>query len=423
MKRKRIASVVVVLAMLVCLVTFANSRGELVYYTATNESAQEEEINELLEDPVPLSYGIDNEYLLEQEKIELAKEARHAEEEARQAAYEERKTKALAAGASVAEAEEIACLDSDIANNAVLNPESGQHYEYCPSVMYQGGVENVFFCRNKNDGQIIDYIYLRRNGGVTLQVLAPTSGAWDSVHVCDPSVIQGYFNYSGTVYRYMMAYLGCSTYNSQQNQIGVAVSNDLLHWVKYEGNPVVHHGYQSAYSSYFQWGVGQPSIVSVDHAGKVLMFYTKGTYNKTASYVRLCDFSNMNSPVISDEVYLSSSGTGDFLSNGDFAYTDGTLYMVCDHHPFAGGSLDYIANESAIYAASWTLSDQVSSLSNISWSRVGAINSSISGWERNHNCCFFRDPYGALAANMIYYTHASSSGGGLWTYRIQGYIF
>ncbi len=57
-----------------------------------------------------------------------------------------------------------------------------------------------------------------------------SDGQWDGGHVFAPYVIEK----DG---RYFMFYTGCLPDNTQR--IGLAVSQDLLHWHKYENNPVI----------------------------------------------------------------------------------------------------------------------------------------------------------------------------------------
>lgn len=132
------------------------------------------------------------------------------------------------------------------------------------------------------------------------------NGAWDRRHVCDPSVIKGEFAYRGENYSYLMAYLGCYVAD-RDNEIGLAVSKSPAGpWVRveYAADPEkdVNHidglvsekdpwtrgnrafiAFDASFEEYYDsaaaqiagaWGVGQPSLVSVDKKGKVLVFYT-----------------------------------------------------------------------------------------------------------------------------------------------------
>lgn len=298
-----------------------------------------------------------------------------------------------------------------------------QKYSYCPIGIDLGGSVRTFYCENKDSGVISDHIYTSYNGSKSL-VLSPGSG-WDSIHVCDPSVIEGNFSYCGTPYRYLMAYLGCNTTDCQNNQIGLAVSNSLESgWVKVYDHPFISYSYDNSHSSSFQWGVGQPSLVSVDNSGTIAIFYTRGTWNLTSEIVEVYDLSNLDSPVNLGKATVSNSGTGDFISNADFCYNTNTstLYMVSDVHPFSNGILSNIPSSSRVCSTIVNLSD-VESIANCNWSTIKYIDRSVTGHARNHNAGFIRDSFGhtnclpsVLCSTADILTDDISS---LWSYTFQ----
>ncbi len=277
--------------------------------------------------------------------------------------------------------------------------ESGV-YKYCPSSI-DG---NVFYCSNaQTPGEVKDGIYL--NGS---RVLTTSAGSWDSVQVCDPSVVAGDFQYGGQSYRYLMAYLGCATYDCTNNEVGLAVSNDLYNWTK-TGKVVGSSG---------GWGVGQPSLINKD--GNILLFYTSGTPSLTTTYVRLLNCSDLGNVQCLEQQRITTGY--DFISNADFAYSDGTLYMTCDTHPFTGdnNSLGFISSVQSVYSASWD--GNFSSLGSLQWGRIAQIGKGTTGHDRNHNGCFVRDSYGNLASREIYVSTGDVVGSwsdNLYTYRFQ----
>ncbi len=106
-------------------------------------------------------------------------------------------------------------------------------YNYCPTCISNGHTLDIWYCANENSYSVRDSIMYR---SVTILdnestysdekvVLRSTPNSWDSYHVCDPSVIEGNFSYNGQSYKYLMAYLGCSSTDNQDNKIGIAVSN------------------------------------------------------------------------------------------------------------------------------------------------------------------------------------------------------
>lgn len=319
--------------------------------------------------------------------------------------------------------------------------EDGQEgvYNYCPSVMVSNGSTGVFYCSNTDSYSVRDSIYYTDcreiNGSWYYsgkkRVLTSTSGSWDSQHVCDPSVIKGNFIYGGVQYQYLMAYLGCSSTDNQRNSIGLAFSNSLdSGWVKADSlNPIIRYSYDENHAGSFQWGAGQPSLVSLDNNGKVALFYTEGTWNLTSEKVQVWDFINMDSPTllysgsVSNVGTVNQNGSQDFISNADFAWSGNTLYMVCDTHPFGGSVLDCVPTVSRVYAA--TISKEAveaGGMESVTWSLVGEVSSSVTGRDKNHNCGVSRDSYSNTAGGLaVFYTGASELGNfadSLWSYRI-----
>lgn len=299
---------------------------------------------------------------------------------------------------------------------------SGQRYTYCPVGIKTNGKETTFYCKNGVNGQIIDYIYATTKTQKwktrTNVALRPSTNGFDSVHVCDPSVVADSYVYNGQTYKYAMFYLGAETLDNQCNQIGVALSNNINgKFIKPENNIVIGYTYDANYPDVFQWGVGQPSAISLGN-GKVLLFYTKGDSSGTDTYVSLLDISSVNSIQNLGTTKVSTEGVGSFISNADFAYDDvsQTLYMVCDKRPFADGVLNIVADTSCVYSTFVSL-DDINDLSTCEWILEKNIDKTVTGHERNHNCGFQRDGKGYVSGMPgILCTVADTS---LWEYRIE----
>jgi hypothetical protein len=111
---------------------------------------------------------------------------------------------------------------------------------------------------------IRDHIYalkLDRGVGSGLAMAlapAPRPADWDSFHVCDPSVVAGRFRDGNTVYRYAIFCLGNDVDASQNNQIGLALSESLDGPWRRRGPPIVPDTERGT------WGTGQPSAVSAN---------------------------------------------------------------------------------------------------------------------------------------------------------------
>ena len=226
-----------------------------------------------------------------------------------------------------------------------------------------------------------------------------------------------------------MAYLGCTSTNSQDNKIGLAVANDPMGpFVKVGTEPLVDFVRDSS-SNDFQWGVGQASLISIDKAGKVWLFYTRGEVSGTKTVVRECDFSNLNAPVMSDEVKVSTSGLtnlngkSDYMNNADFVYDPDNyrFYSASDCHPYPTDNPDYISSTFRVNYFNGT------KLNVGIWQTLEQVGPDQTGWARNHNVGLVRDEYGHLYNKdyiTVYYTvgkTVSSWSKSEWTYRIYEY--
>ncbi len=312
--------------------------------------------------------------------------------------------------------------------------ETGNYYNYCPSYIEASDTERyLYYCKNQIEGQIKDSIYMRsgtRNGeawewSADSVALIPGESGWDSIHVCDPDVKKGNFIYDDHTYVYVMFYLGSDKSNNNHNQIGVAFSDNLNGpWIKWQGNPLITYGFAS------DWGRGQPSAISVDEKGKLLLFYSCGDRDGTRMVYRNVDLSNMNDPIIGDEVIVPTDGLTEadgsqvILHNGALAYDKATdrFYMVRPRHPFEKAAPSYISTELEVaYTPASTIWNGSGT-----WMVEGHITSEQTDKERNHNSCLLTDVWGGLVGGRNHYQinfTGSDTGefpANLWTYRIYG---
>ena len=309
-------------------------------------------------------------------------------------------------------------------------------YNYCPAVIeLEDGTRYVYYCTNQKSYDVTDYIGCRKGTpnadgtytyGEERIVLSPSEDLWDAHHTCDPSVICGDFTYKGTSYRYLMAYLGCTSYDSQDNKIGLAVANSPEGpFVKVGNAPIVDFTMDPTVTV-FQWGVGQPSLVSMDKGGKVWLFYTRGDKNGTRTVVRICDFSSLDAPVLGAETKVSTMGlkdlhgNADILNNGDFVFDPAAdrFYAASDCHPNPSDTPNYIASHFRLtYFAKPVFTSAL-------WKTVATIGESETGFARNHNVGLARDIYGHLPHDgfiTVYYTVSVTGDQSLWSYRIYDY--
>lgn len=298
-------------------------------------------------------------------------------------------------------------------------PVTGDYYVYAPSVIKEGNIYHVFYCSNAHEGKIKDSIYYRRcirtgSGFVysgPVQVLSAGKG-WDSMHVCDPAVTMGKFMYRNRTYKYLMAYLGCSSKDNQDNKIGFALSNNCIDWVKVE-NLCIAEDFD-AQSDAFQWGVGQPSVLTAD--GRLLVFYTSGSADLTCEKVKI--YENGNFDQLSEKATLTINNMeGDFISNADYAWNGSQLVMVCDRHPFLDGALKDVSDASSIYVTDLSSYED---LADCEWKYVADIDSNVTGYDKNHNACLVKDWHGDYQSEAVVTvaTQQKRYLKSLWTYRL-----
>jgi len=286
-------------------------------------------------------------------------------------------------------------------------------YSYCPSVLKQDdGSTHMFFCGNPQNQIMVDNIFhikINPDGSQTpaKSVLQPgISGSWDDHHTCDPSVIEGEFKWNNTVYKYAMFFLS-NMYGVYYNEIGVAFSNNLEadSWVKYpsqiikktwsnDGDQIIGGGGKS-------WGVGQPSVVSLDGKGELLLTYTIGDIGGTRIVWSKLDFSDMNSYTISTPKTIVQSGLydingtlRDYTCNSDFAINQDAdkILMIRPIQPMPNDYPNYL--NTSLEIDYMNLSDFMNNRGN--WTPIYRVSPQETGYPRNHNAALVRDNFGHI---------------------------
>ncbi len=300
-------------------------------------------------------------------------------------------------------------------------------YNYCPSLKVENNEINVFYCTNKEWANVTDYIGYRNGRMVdgTLKfkdeeiVISPTPDTWDLRHTCDPTVIKGEFLYNGEKYEYLMAYLGCVPSDCTLNETGIAVSHSYNGpWIKCNGNkegtdtpinPLVPYSDFDCASN--SWGTGQPSLLSIDKKGRVLLLTTVGC--KTGSFmdVREYDLSDINNyQLIRHSTVFTNGvvGNNKRVNNADYCYdeTNKKFYMAKGRSPFGsdGQTPNFIADTADLYYVDALNYDNpfdifFDSGRTEQWNLVGSVNQETSGYPRNHNVGLVTDEYGRMLKN------------------------
>lgn len=330
-------------------------------------------------------------------------------------------------------------------------------YNYCPTIMQvDDETRYVWYASNQIPTNITDYVgfrigkkqpdgrwvYSEKQLVVEHSPLTNEAGErnWDNRHICDPSVIRGEFRDGDAVYTYAMAYTGCFRDNNEDNEVGLIFSNSPEGpWVRVYDKPFRPwtRDMSDVAKDSFQWGNGQPTLVSVDKKGKVMLSYTIGRYNSSSTTVERWDISDIRNPVMEYSTTMTTRGlynlTGgkeDTITNNVMAYDPATkrYWLLCDTHPW----------EQDLFPTGVPVSTQISYMESkdgeigdtfrtggTTWNMFECIDEAKTGYRRNHNCGFVTDPYGHLLDSKkieVAYTVAELSPSfteALWTFRIH----
>ncbi|MDR2504480.1 MAG: hypothetical protein LBD16_00090 [Oscillospiraceae bacterium] len=332
-------------------------------------------------------------------------------------------------------------------------------YNYCPAAFEEDGVRHIYYCTNTKAREIVDSIGFRTAVSVDGKwvysdetiVLERTKfwKGWDTNHACDPDVIKGSFMYKEEEYSYLMAYLGCTTTNNQNNEIGLAASKTPSGpFIKIdEINPIVPFERDKSTAerdAMFQWGVGQAALISIDKAGQVLLLYTSGRIEGTYLFCERWDFSDLEHPRhLGDDwrnrVTIAGLMGRDMgyasLNNADAVYDaeSGHIYLAADGWPCYIEGVDEPGEptfiNSTVRVLRYTPAIEPDELRDLTfsagaWEQVALITSADSGFPRNHNPGLVHDPYGwALSSDALDVLYSVSEvkqpSNSLWTYRIH----
>ena len=326
-------------------------------------------------------------------------------------------------------------------------------YNYCPSYFIEDNIAHVYYCTNKDEGNVTDYVGYRKGEVVNNKVKYSDNsqyvlthgemGSWDSRHACDPSVVKGEFKYHGEEYNYLMAYLGCVPSDCTQNETGIAVSKTPDGpWIKCDFkedgvtkiNPIVPFSDFSCNET--SGGTGQPSLVSVDKKGRVLLFTTVGATNGTFTNLREYDFSDIdNYKLLRERVSINidgirgSTGSASFINNADFGYDEVNkrIIMSKPRQFFGtdGKSPNFIADTIDVYYIDDTEGSEIGDVlfagknTTKIWKLIGSVNESLTGFLRNHNTGLVTDEYKRIDSSSplgVLFTRGDEDRGGQWSY-------
>jgi hypothetical protein len=276
-----------------------------------------------------------------------------------------------------------------------------QAYDYSPAALQIGNVQQFWWCGEAHNpvlqSQVTDTI-LYASLDVTTQaksvpvvVLAETPGAWDSAYTCNPKVIGGLFTNplgDGVTYTYAMYYVATSSPVGVANSIGVAFSNDGVHWNKYP-QPVIMTPTQVNY------GVGQPAVYNSDQKSGIWLFYEDVEGTAVGHY----EATSTDGVHFSLQGEITTNGQQNDLLNGtwgDMAYDSVAGYWYAAFNlPVRNPSTTGGVQERGPLGVALYRIPKDSLLTGASpWQRLASFDTNSTGHEANFIAAFLRDQYG-----------------------------
>ncbi|GAB3159570.1 hypothetical protein GCM10027290_64610 [Micromonospora sonneratiae] len=328
--------------------------------------------------------------------------------------------------------------------------QSAGYYQYAPSIVQTSNTQRIiYYCANRvaydrNAGNAVaathDHVLFNvgtrqangsYNWGPTQVALRPrlnpgdpnyhpATPGWAAYHICDPEVVAGRFTYTmpqtgQQTYTWAMFFTGADNddggADGRFNVVGVALATSPLGPWTIVGSPIIditEPDYNPA-----GYGVGQPSVTSVDGQGNMLLFYSgldcaaldtpdpscNGLDRGTA--VRTLNLSNANAPVLGARSFITTAGltpepflpnSGRFLHNASWTYdaSRDVFFVSRDTGALDGNEVQANIEVDRIPGVHvWTGGG--------TWTVIGQITSAQTGYRWNHNSGLVRDAYGGLA--------------------------
>jgi hypothetical protein len=278
-------------------------------------------------------------------------------------------------------------------------------YDYSPSVIQSGNILQIWWCGlapNPNKGsQVSDailYATVDRTTGTTSKwqaVMGETPGAWDSMYTCNPRVVAGSFANplgDGATYSYAMYYVATGLRNGLHNSIGVAFSNDGVHWKKYP-QPVI------VASTQVNYGLGQPAVTNSDRKSGIRIFYEDNCDSSDAiKHVEATSTDGVHFQVAGT---LTTNGLNPRSLNptwGDMAYDPVTdvwyaAFNMDWRHPSTTGNQQERGQPGIVLYRIPAASLLTGATP---WEELHTFDTNSLGYESNFIASFLRDPYGNI---------------------------
>ena len=270
-------------------------------------------------------------------------------------------------------------------------------YDYSPSAIQSGNLQQFWWCgegsnpnRPSQKGDTILYASIDLSTKVMttpVTVLGETPGSWDSKYVCNPKVVEGTFSNplaDGQNYTFAMYYVGTAGGNA--NNIGVAFSNDGIHWNKYP-KPVI---LATTLSNY---GVAQPAPYNSDHKAGIWLFYEDSDDPPFNQHFEATSSDGIHFTIAGK---LTTIGLPPDASWGDMAYDSAAGYWYAIYNvPMRPPSMTGGITERGQPGVTLYRIQGSSLLTGATpWQQLKTFDTNLTGNEADFIAGLLRDPYG-----------------------------
>ncbi len=280
-------------------------------------------------------------------------------------------------------------------------------YNYSPAIIQTGNTLQIWWCGQGvnplNPSQNTDVIYFTSVDVTTLDssppalVLSETPGMWDSAFTCNPKVIGGLFSNplgDGQTYSLAMYYVATAYGDGTKNSIGVAFSNDGIHWNKYP-LPVIQSTFQTGY------GVGQPSLYNTDQKAAITLVYEDS--NPTSHHVAAVSTDGLHFTV---QGTLTSDGLDPDNPDatwGDMAFDSnaGEWYAVFNRPVRSPATTGGVVERGQYGVELYKIRQDALLTGSSPWQQLATFDTNANGFESNFIAGFVHDAYGNL--NLPFY--------------------
>jgi hypothetical protein len=288
-------------------------------------------------------------------------------------------------------------------------------YNYSPTAIQVGNRQQFWWCgaaqnpdfpsQTSDTIQYVEIDLSTHHMSAPVTVLAETPGSWDSVFTCNPKAIRGSFTNplgDGQNYSYALYYVGTASRLGIINNIGVAFSNDGVHWKKYP-HPVI----SATTDTYY--GAAQPNVYNSDGKSGIWLIYEDANEPPFSQHIKTVSTDGVHFTVVGP-ITMNGSPQGapsQGATIGDMAYDPSADYWYAifngpsrTQNPTTGNwyvsyALTVSSTEPAPLGVTLYRIKGSSLMTGATpWEMLKTFDTNLTGFETNFIAGLLRDQYG-----------------------------